>query len=62
MLQPLDIGCFRPLAFYYKRELELVTQYNIINIDKIEFLIIVQKAQKLALTTNNIQAAWKTTK
>ena len=61
LLQPLDVGCFGPLAYHYKKELELVTRFNTVNVDKVDFLQIVQKARKLAYTSKNIQTAWKAT-
>ena len=58
LLQFLDVGCFRPLAYYYKKKkLELVTRFNTVNVDKINFLQIIQKAKKLTYTFKNIQTA-----
>ena len=39
----------------------MVTQFSIVNVDKVDFLQIIQKARKLAYTSKNIQTAWKAT-
>ena len=61
LLQLLDVSCFGPLAYHYKKELELVTRFNTVNVNKVDFLQIIQKARKLAYTSKNIQTAWKAT-
>ena len=61
LLQPLDVGVFSPLAFHYKKELELLTRFSTVTVDKIDFLKIVQKARKSAISDKNIQTAWRVT-
>ena len=55
--QPLNVGCFGLLVYHYKKKLELVIQFNTVNVNQVDFLQIVQKARKLAYISKNIQTA-----
>lgn len=61
LLQPLDVGVFSLLASSYKKHLESLTRFSTYNIDKVNFLTIVQKARKEAILIKNIQSAWRAT-
>lgn len=61
LLQPLDVGVFSPLAHSYKTHLEAVTRFSTYNIDKVDFLTIVQKARNEGMTDKNIESAWRAT-
>lgn len=61
LLQPLDVGVFGPLAHSYKKHLESFTRFTTYNIDKVDFLNLVQKARKEAISEKNIESAWRAT-
>ena len=61
LLQPLDVGVFGPLAHSYKKQLEGITRFSTYNIDKVNFLTMVQKARKEGISSHNIESAWKAT-
>ena len=44
ILQPLDVSVFGPLSREYKKQLEVVTRFNVYSVDKVDFLKIIQKA------------------
>ena len=60
-LQPLDVGVFSPLAHSYKKYLESLTRFTMYNINKVDFLTIVQKARKEGISSKNIESAWRAT-
>lgn len=60
MLQPLDVGCFGPLAQVYKGMItEAYTFGATYNIDKCEFLEIWHAAREKALNSKNIKSSWQ---
>ena len=59
MLQPLDVSVFGPLSREYKKQLEVVTRFNVCSVDKVDFLKIIQKARKEAINTKNVLTAWR---
>jgi hypothetical protein len=62
LLQPLDVGVFLPLATAYKKGLQAKTRYGFTySIDKVDFLDIYQEARRTAITTENVQNAWRST-
>ena len=61
MLQPLDVSVFGPLSREYKKQLEVVTRFNVCSVDKVDFLKIIQKARKEAINTKNVLTAWRAT-
>ena len=61
MLQPLDVSVFGPLSREYKKQLEVVTRFNVCSVDKVDFLKIIQKAIKEAINTKNMLTAWRET-
>ena len=61
LLQPLDIGVFSPLAQSYKKHLQEMTRFTTYNIDKVDYLTMVQKARKEGISSQNIESAWRAT-
>ena len=59
--QPLDVGVFGPLARSYKTHIESLTRFSTYNIDKTDFLTIVQKARKDGISSKNVESAWRAT-
>ena len=59
--QPLDVGVFGPFARSYKTHLESLTRFSTYNIDKTDFLTLVQKARKEGISSRNIESAWRAT-
>jgi DDE superfamily endonuclease len=60
MLQPLDVGCFGPLAQVYKGMISSAYTFGgSYNIDKCEFLEIWHAAREKALTPKNITSSWE---
>jgi DDE superfamily endonuclease len=56
LLQPYDVGAFRPLADAYRKILTEKTRWGArYAIDKLMFLEILREARKLALTEHNIK-------
>jgi hypothetical protein len=59
MLQPLDVGCFGPLAQIYKGMITSAYTFGAsYNIDKCEFLEIWHAAREKALIAKNIISSW----
>ena len=61
LLQPLDIGVFGPLKQNYKTLLVEKTRFTTYNIDKADFISLIQKARQQGITSRNIQSAWRAT-
>ncbi len=61
MLQPLDVGVFGPLKQNYKKLLSEKTRFSTYNVDKADFISLIQKARRQGLTSRNIQSAWRVT-
>lgn len=56
----MDVGVFHPLAQAYRRQLEAHTRYTgaEYSINKVDFILLYQKAREIALHSNNIRSAW----
>ena len=61
LLQPLDIGVFGPLKQNYKKLLSKKTRFTTYNIDKANFILLIQKARRQDITSWNIESAWRAT-
>jgi hypothetical protein len=60
MLQPLDVGCFGPLAQVYKGMISSAYTFGgSYNIDKCGFLEIWHCAREMALNPKNITSSWQ---
>ena len=59
LLQPLDVGCFGPLKRAYSKEIENFIRCRINHITKEDFLSAFKVAFDKAITTTNIQDAFK---
>jgi hypothetical protein len=59
LLQPLNIGCFRPLKKAYGREIEYLIRCSITYISKTEFFSAFYAAFKATFTESNIQGGFK---
>ena len=53
--QPLDVGVFGPLVRSYKTHLESLTRFSTYNIDKTDFLAVVQRVRKADISSRNIE-------
>ena len=62
LLQPLDVGVFGPLKQNYKKVLSKKTRFTIYNIDKTDFISLIQKARGQGITSRNIESAWRATR
>ena len=60
-LQPLDVGCFGPLAKAYKKQLDERNKMGIVQITKLDFLTCLRQARSEAMTAENIMSAWAAT-
>ncbi len=58
LLQPLDVGVFGLLKQNYRTLLAEKTRFTTYNIDKADFISLIQKARQQGITTRNIQSAW----
>ena len=61
LLQPLDVGVFGPLKQNYKTLLAAKTRFTTYNIDKADFISLIQKARQQGITSRNIQSALRAT-
>ena len=59
LLQPLDVGVYRPLKRYHAQEVDQYTQAGITRIQRAHQVEIFIRIREKALTTQNIQAGWK---
>jgi hypothetical protein len=59
LLQPLDIGCFRPLKKAYGREIEHLIRCSITHISKTEFFSAFYAAFQATFTERNIKEGFK---
>ena len=57
LLQPLDIGVFGPLKQNFKKLLSKKTHFTTYNIDKADFISLIQKARWQNITSQNIEFA-----
>jgi len=58
-LQPLDIGCFRPLQYYYGKEVDNFYWYSHTGVNKEYFMKLYPTARTKAFTHKTICNAWK---
>lgn len=61
LLQPLDVGVFGPLKRNYKTLLAEKTRVTTYNLDKADFISLIQKARRRGISAQNIQSAWRAT-
>ncbi len=59
MLQPLDVGCFAPLAHYYRAEVDEASHYGLHGVSKFDFLQFYSVARQKAFTAKNISSAFR---
>jgi hypothetical protein len=57
-LQPLDVGCFRPLKQAYGRQIEGLMRMHINHISKLEFLCAFREAFFASMTEKNVQGGF----
>lgn len=62
LLQPLDVDVFGPLKQNYKKLLSKKTYFTTYNIDKADFISLIQKARRQGITSRNIKSAWWATR
>jgi hypothetical protein len=58
-LQPLDIGCFGPLQYYYSVEVDNFCCYSHTRVNKEYFIKLYPIARAKAFTYKTIYSAWK---
>jgi hypothetical protein len=58
LLQPLDVGCFGPLAHYYRMEVDEATQYGLHGVSKYDFLQFYSVAREKAFRVETIRSAF----
>jgi DDE superfamily endonuclease/Tc5 transposase-like DNA-binding protein len=58
MLQPLDVGCFGPLAHYYRIEVEEACINGLDNVSKVDFIRFYAEARQRAFTRENIYSSF----
>jgi len=58
LLQPLDVGCFRPLKQAYGRQVKDSMRSYINHISKLEFLYAFREAFFASITERNIQGGF----
>ena len=61
LLQSLDVGVFVSLMQNYKKLLSKKTCFITYNIDKADFISLIQKARQQVITSQNIESAWRAT-
>ncbi len=59
LLQPLDVNVFGPLKQNYKKLVVKKTRFSTYNLDKADFILLIQKARQYGITSRNIQSAWR---
>jgi hypothetical protein len=58
-LQPLDVGCFRPLKTAYSRQLERLMKLNFTHITKADFFAAFYAAFSVSITENNVKGGFR---
>jgi len=58
LLQPLDVGLFSPLQKAYGQEVDRLTRFGNVAINKGNFLPLLVKARAQTYTKSNILGAW----
>ncbi len=61
LLQPLDVSVFGPLKQNYKKLLAEKIRFTKYNIDKVDFISLIQQARQQGISSRNIQSAWRAT-
>lgn len=61
LLQPLNFGVFGPLKRNYKTLLAEKTRFTTYNIDKADFISLIQKTRQQGISIQNIRSAWQGT-
>ncbi len=61
LLQPLDVGVFGPLKQNYKTLVAEKIRFTTYNLDKADFISLIQKARQQGINSQNIQSAWRAT-
>jgi hypothetical protein len=59
LLQPLDIGCFRPLKKAYGREIEYLIKCSITHVLKTKFLYAFHATFRAIMTESNIKGGFR---
>ena len=59
LLQSFDVSVFNLLKENYKKLLSEKTRFLTYNIDKTDFILLIQKARQHGITFRNIQLAWR---
>ena len=59
LVQPLDVGLFSPLQRYYGKQLDRLTCYGAVAINKGNFLPLLVRARTETYTKANILSAWR---
>ncbi len=59
LLQAFDVSVFRPLKQNYKKFLVEKTRFSTYNVDKADFISLIQKARQNDIIFRNIQLAWR---
>jgi hypothetical protein len=57
-MQPLDVGCFQPLKWYYGRVLDYQARTGAIDIKKVDFFATLESIRREAFTQGTIQSGW----
>ncbi len=61
LLQLLNVTAFGPLKQNYKKPFSEKAHFLTYNIDKADFILLIQKARRQGITSRNIQSAWRAT-
>ena len=61
LLQLLNVGVFGSLKQNYKTLLAEKTRFTNYNIDKANFISLIQKARRQGISVQNIRSAWRAT-
>lgn len=61
LLQLLDVSVFDPLKQNYKKLLAKKTCFLTYNINKADFISLIEKARQYGIMSQNIQLAWQAT-
>ena len=62
LLKPLDVGVYGPLKRNYKTLLAEKTRFITYNIDKANFISLIQKARRQGISVQNVRSAWQATR
>ena len=59
LLQPLDVGVFGPLKQNFKKLLSDKTCFSTYNINKTDFISLIQITRRQGISSQNVQSAWR---